>query len=237
MHVNFRTARAVIDLSHTLRIAMPVWPTHPAIKFSYAKRIEIDNYTLTRVDCMTTHTGTHVDAPFHFLPRGKTIDEIEVSRFVGMGVVLDLSFKKSGEEITKDDLQRHDFKIRKGDVLMLYTGWGRKYGINEDYLFLWPHLCTEAADYLASKRIKAVGIDALSIAGWGETVPAHGPVAKSPSSEVHEKLLSKSILIIEELTNLDLVLMKARGGRALFVFAPLSFAGAEAGPCRALAFV
>jgi arylformamidase len=231
--------REVIDLSHTMREGMPVWPTHPPIKFGYIKRIEIDNYALTMIDCMTTHTGTHVDGPSHFVSGARTVDKMDVSQFVGDGVVLDLSFKKSGEEITKSDLLRsHDSKIRSDDVVMIYTGWGtKKYGMTEEYLFLWPHLGTEAAEYLASKNVKAVGIDALSIGGWAETVPAHGPVAKSPPAEVHRILLSKNIVIIEELANLDLVLKKARGGRVLFVFAPLSFAGAEAGPCRALAFV
>ncbi len=227
----------IVDLSHPLSPGMPGWPTQPTLSYEYIKEAAIDGYTLTLIRRMVTHTGTHVDAPAHFLPVGRTIDQIPLESYYGEGVVIDLTRKRPAEEITREDLSRHDQEIQQGRVIVLRTGWDEKLGWNHDFLFKWPHLSIESANYLASKKVKAVGIDGLSVGGWSEDVPEQGPLAKSSPSEVHKILLSHDVVIIELLANLDSLLNGGEIAEAFFIFAPLNFVKAEGSPCRALALI
>ena len=228
----------IVDLSHPLYPGMPGWPTQPSLNYETIKIAARDGYTLTLINRMVTHTGTHIDAPAHFLSDGTTVDKMPIESLYGAGTVIDLSpLKKETEEITVQDLQDFDHEIAKGDVLVIRTGWEEKWGLGHDYLFEWPYLGVEAAKYLVSKKVKAVGIDALSVGGWNESVPEQGPLAKSSPSEVHKILLRAGVVIIEELTNLGTVLNGSRAAKAFFIFAPLNFVGAEGSPTRALALI
>ncbi len=232
---NLSPPAKIIDLSHTLYNGMPSWPTHPQPSFEQTLWTARDGYALTLLKRMTTHTGTHVDVPAHFIAEGKKVSDIPIEKFVGAGVVLDLSPRRSGEEIGVGALEQFDEQIQRGDVVMLHTGWDKKRAMTSEYLFEWPYLGLDAANHLASKGVKAVGTDCLSIAGWAGSVAAHGPVTTSSPSEVHKALLSQEILIIEELAHLDLVLAGSKSRRAWFCFAPLNVIGADGGPCRAVA--
>jgi len=186
---------------------------------------------------MVTHTGTHIDAPAHFLSAGKTVDRLPLESYYGEGTVIDLSKKKAAEEITKEDLKEHERDIRNDEVLLIRTGWDKKIGLIPEFLFEWPYLGVESAEYLVSRKVKAVGIDGLSIGGWNETVPAHPPSAKSSPTDTHKILLSANIVIIEVLANLDQVLEGSDRARGFFLFAPLNFVKTEGSPTRAVAFL
>ena len=229
--------RKVVDLTHLMYRDMVSWPTLPSLMYEHTAMAARDLYTMTLITRMTTHTGTHIDVQAHFIPGGKTIENYPIESFMGDGVVLDLSWKKPGEEISVEDLKKYEKDIREGDVVMLCTKWDKKDRYTGEYLFEWPHLGIDSAKYLVSRRIKAVGIDALSIGGWMDTVPGHGPVAKSSPVEVHRILLGADIIIIEELRGLEEVLDGRETARAFFVFAPLKLSDAEGPPCRAFAFV
>lgn len=229
--------RKIVDLTHLMCRDMVSWPTLPSLMYEHTAIAAKDLYTMTVITRMTTHTGTHIDVQAHFIPGGKTIEDYPIESFMGDGVVLDLSWKKPGEEISVEDLKRYEDDIREGDVVMLCTNWDKKDRYTNEYLFQWPHLGIDSAKYLVSKRIKAVGIDALSIGGWMDTVPGQGPVAKSSPVEVHRILLGADIIIIEELRGLDEVLHGKKTARAFFVFAPLKLSDAEGSPCRAFALI
>jgi kynurenine formamidase len=187
---------------------------------------------------MTTHTGTHIDTPLHFVPEGKSVDQLPVEAFMGEGVVVDLSRKKPKERITVEDLKEYDEDIRTSDVLMLHTGWDKRFGFNKEYLFEWPFLTEETAEYLVNLEVKALGVDTLSVGGWGGEVAGHGPTTRKESNaETHHILLEAGIILVETLRNLNLVLDGARARRAYFIYAPIAIQGAEGGPCRALAFL
>jgi len=217
---------------------MPAWPTSPNFIYELTRNVARDGATMHVIRQMTTHTGTHIDTPLHFVVGGKTVDQLPIEAFAGEGVVVDLSHKNAGEEITENDLSAFDREIKAGDVLMLYTGWGSKLGYTPEYLFEWPYLAEESAKYLVSKRVKAIGIDGLSIGGWDRELPGHGPIARKDSpAETHRILLGTGIILIEALTNLDVVLEGRKSSRAFFIYAPVALKGAEGGPCRALAFI
>ncbi|MFQ6075038.1 MAG: cyclase family protein [Candidatus Bathyarchaeia archaeon] len=230
--------KKIIDLSHTMYHSMPAWPTSPNFLYEMTGHAARDRSTMHIIRQMTTHTGTHVDTPLHFVVGGKSVDQLPIEAFVGEGIVIDISHKKAGEEIRANDLKPYADQIRPDDVLMLYTGWGEKIGFNPEYLFEWPYLVEESAEFIVRKRVKAVGTDGLSMGGWEHEVPAHGPIAPRGSpAETHRILLREGIILVEALRNLDKVLEGQKTKRAFFVYAPISIRGAEGGPCRAMALM
>jgi len=224
-------------LSDTLYPAMPSWPTLPELRYDAIKQAVRDYYTINVITQMHMHVGSHVDVQLHSIVGGKSLDNYPLDRYMGEGLVLDFRQKGPGEEITPADFREFDSSIREGDVVMLCTDWHKKRGFNPDYLYRWPFPNPGACRHLVERKVKAVGTEAMSIAGWGESVATQGPVTKHSSIEIHNILLEKDIVIIEGLSHLDEVLGRDRSKRAFFVFAPINFAGTEGGPCRAMAFL
>ncbi len=122
---------------------------------------------------------------------------------------------------------------------MLYTGWDKKFGFNPEYLFEWPYIIEEAAEYLVEKKkVKALGVDTLSVGSWDGRLPRHGPVAvKGSPARVRCILLNAGIILIESLRNLDLVLDGRKSRRAYFIYAPIAFKDSDGGFCRVLAMI
>jgi kynurenine formamidase len=228
----------IIDLSRAVYPGCPVWPTHPDFKVENTKVVERDGYTLHVIQSMSTHTGTHVDFPAHFVSGGRSIDDYAPIRFVGDAVIMNLQNKKPREYISYDDLAKYGKHIKPDTIVLLDTGWHKKAGKNDDYLFFWPYLSLEAAKYLGERKIKAVGIEGLSIAGWGESVQGmQAPIAKDSARDVHLALLERDVLIIEELANLESVRKGKDIAKCFVTFFPLKLQGMEGAPCRVIAFV
>ncbi|MFP3214921.1 MAG: cyclase family protein [Nitrososphaeria archaeon] len=223
----------IIDLTHTLYHDMPGWPTHPLLSISQLKQINIDGYNVKQLT-INTHHGTHFDAPAHMIENGTTLDKVELSKFIGSGIVVNLSYKKDGEAIERDDLNA--FSINSDDIVMLYTGWSNYRGFNQKYLYRWPYLGVSGAKYLAEKNIKLIGIDTLSIGAWGGKTAVANPIADT-AKDVHEVLLGKNILILEEVANLDQILGKEKEVRAYFVILPLKIKDSDGSPARAIAIL
>jgi arylformamidase len=229
--------KRIIDLSQTLYNEMPAWQTNPDLKYEPKSRAARDFFNVTVINQMTVHTGAHVDVPLHSIQEGKTIDQYKIEHYTGEGVVLDLTSKGPGEEITRQDLESFTQEIKEDDFVMLCTNWSRKRGYNSEYLYKWPFPNLEACSFLIEKKIKAVGTEGLSIAGWTDHVPVQGPVTKLSSADIHNSLLREDILIVEGLANLSDILEDKKSARAYFICAPLNLVGAEGSPCRALALL
>ena len=227
----------VIDLSEPVYTGMPHWPTHPDPLITRVKRIASDGFDMSIIQNMTVHTGTHVDAPSHFLRDGKPVGKLPLEKFMGEGIVLDFRYKKPAEEILAKDLLVYDKKIASGDVVLLCTGWSQKRGFNPEFLFNWPYVSDSAARFLVEKGIRAIGTDGLSIGGWGESLPHQGPTAKTPPSISHSIFLERDVVIIEEMNNLDKILELSKTGRAYVFYAPVFLTDSEASPCRAFALL
>jgi arylformamidase len=228
----------IIDLTLVLEHSMPGWPTQPAFQYERTHNVPRDNVTLHVIRRMTLHTGTHIDTPLHFLSHGRSVDQFPIETFAGFGVVLNLSDKEAGEPILVDDLTPFQDQIRPGDVVMIHTGWDTRVSFTPEYLFEYPYLVEATAAYLVGRGIKALGVDTLSVGGWDEHVPGHGPTAPAGSNRAtHRCLLAAEIILIEALCNLGRVLDGASTRRAYFLYAPLTIRGAEGGPCRAIAFL
>jgi arylformamidase len=199
---------------------MPIYPGDPSPSFRNYSTLKKDGVNLTKI-IMGSHTGTHLDAPRHFIRDGIGIDRIPPEKLIGEAYVADLSKKPIGTGITSQDLQRQlEEKIVRDDIVIVYTGcsehWGEE-SINRDYTYLTG----DAADYLVAKRARAVGIDSLSV----EKFKAAEPI-------VHKTLLGNGIFIIESLSN---ALKQFVGKRILMICMPIKLQDGDGAPSRVVA--
>ena len=212
----------ILDLTLTISDNIPTFPGSPAPSFIPWENIKDDGYNLELL-FFSSHTGTHLDAPHHFLEKGVKIHEINIKRLVCNAVLIKLR-KKSGETIKKIDIEK--FEKKHGKIVayssvIFWTGW-QKNLLKDFYFTKNPGLSVSAANYLASKKINLVGIDAPSI-----------DLGSDSKFSVHHILAKNNILIVENLTNLD----KINSANFHLVIAPLKLKNATGSPVRALAFV
>jgi kynurenine formamidase len=212
----------ILDLTLTISNKIPTFPGSPQPKFIPWENVRDDGYNLEFL-FMSTHTGTHMDAPYHFLEKGVKIHEISLKKLVSEAVLIQ-SKKKGGESITKTDIQK--FEKKHGKIVgfssvIFYTGWQRN--LQKKYYFEKnPGLSVSAAKYLASKKISLVGIDSPSI-----------DLGKDSKFSVHQIFAKKGILIVENLANLE----KIKSSKFHLVVLPLKLKNATGSPVRAIAFV
>jgi kynurenine formamidase len=161
---------------------------------------------------MAVHTGTHVDAPFHYGPTidgapGRTIDAVPLEWCCGDGVVLDFTRKGESEAITGEDVERELARIghepRKGDVVLLRTGWDKRFG-DPKYATHHPGPDGSACRYLLDRGVRTIGIDANSL-----DLPVGVCIERLQAGE-HDRFLpchylgrEREYLQIEKLANLE----------------------------------
>jgi len=203
----------IIDISWPISAATTGYKDKNVVAFTQVKSFSKDNAFETHLT-LSSHSGTHVDAPLHFLKDGLTIDEIKLDRLIGMATVLDLTM--CPEAIGYDELKIHESRINAGDIILLKTANSLKLA-TEKFTPHFVYLHASGADYLASKKVKAVGIDYLGIE------------RDQPGHETHVTLFNHDIVIIEGL-RLDPVVP----GRYEFYCLPLYCIGVEAAPARAI---
>lgn len=214
------------DLSQPFYDGMPHAAVHPAPAFEPVSDVETDGLGVTQFTAVT-HVGTHVDAPCHIVPGGESIDEIPLSRLSGEGVALDVACADP-REIGIEDVEAADGEVRTGDIVLLSTGWGAKYG-TDDY-DPHPWLSAALAEWFVDRDVALVGVDTIT-----PDVPApHRPDGWT-AYPVHRELLGNGVLIAEHLGNLPAITgrrlevvgfpIKVRGGdgaQARFAARPLS---------------
>jgi len=212
----------IIDLTLTVSDKIPTFPGSPQPSFIPWENVKEDGYNLELL-FLSTHTGTHMDAPYHFLEKGAKIHEISLKKLVSEAVLIQ-SKKKGGESITKTDIQKFEKKhgkIASFSSVIFYTGWQKN--LQKKYYFTKnPGLSVSAAKYLASKKINLVGIDSPSI-----------DLGKDSKFSVHQIFAKKGMLIVENLANLE----KIKSSKFHLVVLPLKLKNATGSPVRAIAFV
>lgn len=114
----------IIDLTMPIRPGMAVYPGDPEVLFEPVTRLEADPFNLTRVS-FGTHTGTHLDAPWHFMAGGETVDRIDLRKCIGLARLIDVP-KGPDEEIDVEDLAPFAGVITPGARVLLRTGWSRR---------------------------------------------------------------------------------------------------------------
>lgn len=182
--------KKLYDLSQPIYHNCPGWPTYDQTVLNWDYRIITHGFNAETLT-MNMHTGTHLDVPYHFFQDGKKLDDFPIDTFAGPCVMFDLRAKVTPDTpIAAADIAPLMTGVRKGDIVVLCTGYGQKRGYNPDYLYTYPYLGGPAAEMLAAAGVKAVGIDTLSLGGMG---------AEEKARPCHEALLSRDIFIIEEL--------------------------------------
>ena len=213
----------IFDLSQPVFNACPAWPTYELTAVTYEAVVGNDGYTAERID-LNSHTGTHLDAPFHFFPGKATIDEIPIECFMGKAHIANLDGIAPRTGIGKSHLEAYLPRIMPGEIVLINTGWHKKRAISTEYYHDWPYLSSEGAELLLSKKIKGVGIDGMSLGGWYE----------GTGRPCHEILLGNGIWILEEICFPDeLLAYEACNLTAV----PLKLKGFGGSPTRAYATV
>lgn len=207
----------LIDLSHPLIHGQPNFPWDPKLSIIPHGTTKTLRYNMTQIS-MATHQGTHLDAMSHFLDDGKTLDQMPLDWFYGAARILRIP-KKAREEITAEDFKPFEKHLTAGAKIIYETGWHRQFGA-ENFFGDFPSLTQDAARYLASKKIRLLGMDT--------------PTPGRDWYEVHHILLAKEVemVIVEGLTHLDQL-----PDTFTFVGFPLNFAGRDGSPIRAVALV
>lgn len=160
------------------------WPTDPKVEISDFKSIAKGARSNVSLLKMGSHTGTHMDAPRHFLPKAKGIDSVSLDILIGTVRVIEI---KDAKAIRADELKLH--AIRRGERILFKTrnssqDWQKK-GFNADFVYL----SLDAAKFLARRGVALIGVDYLSIGGYGE----------KQGVEVHQVILGQGIAVVEGL--------------------------------------
>jgi arylformamidase len=208
----------IVDLSHHYADDMPLYPGLPAPSFHDFAQVERDGYAMSEYHLLN-HIGTHVDLPSHQVAGGATLDDIPLQSFVTDAVIVDLSGREPGA-VGWDELEPLVADLRTGDWLFLYSANGRNWG-SDDYWTGWSYPDAEATRGIVERGAVGVGFDG----------PSADPV-DTETFELHKVWLSAGRMILENLTNLDVL-----PARTQIVVAPLKVRAANGAPARVLAFV
>jgi kynurenine formamidase len=212
----------VIDLTMRITPSIRVYPGSPQPSFIPWSKFDRHGYD-SEAMFMSTHTGTHVDAPSHFKPGLASIDMISTDRLVCNAVLIRVE-KSANQLIEEQDLGN---QISEGDAVVIATGWEKR-SSSRNYMSENPGLSEQAARYLARKRVNAVAIDCPSIDGGADS-----------RFIAHNILLSCNILVVENLCNLNRVTSSRSRSSATFtlIISPLKLGGATGSPARVLALL
>ena len=210
----------VIDLTHTIRENMPVYPGTETPQFIPANSYEKDGFRETLLR-MYTHTGTHMDPPAHLYPEKKTLDQFPADQFIGKALVIDCRELKEGEAITMDHIRKYAEKAEQADFLLFNLGWDQFWG-TEAYFGDYPCVDDEVLAYIMAGNYKGIGFDVIGL----------DPIWDSALTR-HNKLFAACEMVnIENLKNLHLC------GEDLFWFScyPLKLENSDGSPIRAVAW-
>jgi arylformamidase len=205
-------AAKLYDISVDIQIGMPTYPGDAKFKSRKLKSVEQDGYEIHRLS-LGNHTGTHVDAPAHFIQNGATITELPLDILNGRTRVVEIQNKeKVGltevQNLKLDNDFRILFKTRNSSL------WKTRKRFQKNYVYL----TLDAAKYLAETDIKLIGFDYLSLEKFGDS--AH---------PVHRYLLGNQVIILEGLN-----LLEVEEGEYDMCCLPLKLAGMDAAPARVI---
>lgn len=212
----------IVDLSHPLEPGMQTYPGDPHFHCSPAAEVSRDGYNVQRLQ-MGSHTGTHVDAPYHFFVDGKKVDELPLDLFVGRAAVLDMSYKGAKGRIGWEDLAIFEDLMKPSNILLIRTDWSKHWGKKTYYDH--PYLTHAAAVEILKRGVKLIGVDTLS--------PDATSLDGGPGDfGVHEEVLGSGGVIAENLNNLAAI----QDGEWMVSLVPLRLAGCDGSPVRAFAW-
>lgn len=204
----------IYDITVPISPEMPVWPGDPAVQIELVSKIEVgDNANVSHLS-LSAHTGTHVDAPFHFLQEGVSLDQVPLDLFVGPAYVVEIlgvdliTARELANVGIPQDIERLLIKTRNSELWV-----NGETEFKTEFVALSP----DAAQFLVDHNIKLVGIDYLSIAPFKQSRPTH------------QILLGNEVVILE---GVDLSAVPS--GNYMLYCLPLKLVGVDGAPARAI---
>ncbi|KAJ4472993.1 putative cyclase [Lentinula aciculospora] len=215
----------IVDLSHPLdpeRMSIP--PGLPQFTSCPIATVPKDGFSMHTVS-FGSHTGTHVDAPSHFIADGKTIDQIPLTALVGPALVLDFTHKGPKEVITWVDIVQspHAEKIEAGIILLFQTGWSKHWATTGGIYWDHPYLSADVAEQLIARGVCVIGVDCAS--------PDKSVLAPPWVFPFHHSFLSRGGFIVENLT-----LREVQGPKVMVNLLPINLVGCDGAPVRGIAW-
>ena len=202
-----------IDVSVTLRTGMVSWPGDPPARISHVLDMEKGDPCTVSLLEMGAHTGTHMDAPAHFVRGGRGINTMPLDTAIGSARVITI---RDRESIKPKELARH--RIRRGERILFKTYNSDRCWDTDPFVEDFVHITAAAARYLVERQVRLIGIDYLSVGGF-----------HADGAGTHQALLKAGIWLVEGLN-----LKKVRAGKYQLICLPLKIDGGDGAPARAL---
>ena len=202
-----------IDVSVPLKSGMVHWPDNPPVRIE--RMLDMDRGDVANVSTITfgSHTGTHMDAPIHFLRDGEGMDRMPLGATMGRARVIEIQDPSS---VKPGELEAH--KVGRGERVVFKTKNSTRRWWEEDFIEDFVYVSQEAGRYLADRGVRTVGVDYISVGGFHEDGP-----------ETHQALLGAGIWIIE---GLDLTGIEP--GEYDLICLPIKVKDGDGSPARAL---
>lgn len=203
--------RPWFDVSVPLRDGMVHWPGDPECRIQRVNRMEDGAVCNLTHLTMSAHTGTHMDAPRHFIADGLTMEQMPFDAVIGRCRVFEFD---STDQITADDLRK--LKFSPGQRVLFKTRNSTRSWAMPEFDKDFISIRQDAAQYLVDQKVMTVGVDYLSIGGYGKDVV-----------ETHQIMLGAGLWVIEGLN-----LAAIKPGYYNLICLPLKIEGADGAPCR-----
>lgn len=203
------------DISLTVTPGLPVWPGDPSVRLERVSKMEEGAHNNVSQLALSVHAGTHVDAPYHFIADGITIEQLALDALVGPAQVIELP--EGCDLIGAEDLKQAG--IAEGTERLLLKTRNSRYWEQPGLPFQrdFASLAPDGAEYLVQRGVKLIGIDYFSIAPFGDSIPTH------------RALLGAKMVILEGAD-----LSKVPVGQYQLYCLPLKLGGSDGAPARAI---
>lgn len=208
----------IYDISLPISPRMPVWPGDPPVELKQMSSIEKGDHANVSQIKMSVHTGTHIDAPNHFINSGKTINQLPLEKLIGQVLVIEID--EEIDILTESVLTHHqDWRILTGQKKVLFKTRNSSLWKTHPTAFQSDYVGIDksGADCLASLGLDLIGMDYLSVTPFNETL------------EPHQVMLAHDIILLEGI-NLSEI---GRGIYQLFCL-PLNIENCDGSPARAI---
>lgn len=215
----------VIDLTHPVATGMPVYPGDPEVRIDRALSVSDDGVEVARLE-LGSHSGTHIDAPSHSIPGGRTVDQLPLDMLVGSALVLRPQVRADAE-IRPEHVVLPD---RLPGIVCIATGWDRWFsadGFLRGEAQRHPWIALGLAEELWRRGGRVLGVDTLS----PDRSASEGEGGQPLQLPVHEFWLGAGGVIVENLTRLDQVPVEPQ-----MSLLPLRLSGVDGSPVRAIAW-
>lgn len=209
----------IIDLTYYIEEGMLTFDAHwhPKVSIKQLGRIGIEGRETKEVT-FGTHTGTHMDAPLHFVEGGVSIAEIPLDKLIGEVTITDFSYLSENEPVNEEMLRQVDITRR----MLFKFGWGKHWGTKKYYAG-YPFFTVQAAEYLISKGVELVAMDTPS------PDDSRIKLGTSEDSQIHKIFLKHGIILVEYVANLEKI--DDYEGWSIIVM-PLKIKDADGAPAR-----